>query len=370
MKTLIRLLTLAAIATFFALPAFAQDTAAAAPADPCTTAGEDDLYKKYYEEKNTKKDQAAAYETAKQYLAKYPNCTDRYTSNVKKFHDAYAAAVGAANEEKDFYIALYGSDAAKTGRNIPKAFDIGKRMLAKNADDLSVLIQLGYAGYMEWASGKPAFVADSAAYLRKSLQLIDGGKGIDKWTPFTSREEALSYLNLYAGELTITGKQPGDAQTAAFKEALPIYLKAATMEGPSKKLADPYARLAVAYQLTQYVPMLAEYKKMYEGKPESEESKAALEQLNQVMDRIIDAYARAINLAGSEPRYAKDKVTWTQELTALYKFRHEDKTDGLDAFIAGITATPLPEPFTPKPFVATPVSGTNGTPAATAEKKP
>ena len=369
MKTLIRLLTLAAIATFFALPALAQDTPAA-PADPCATAGEDDLYKKYYEEKNTKKDQAAAFETAKQYLAKYPNCTDRYTSNVKKFHDAYAAALGAANEEKDFYIALYGSDANKTGRNIAKAFDIGKRMLAKNADDLSVLIQLGYAGYMEWANKNPAFVGDSAAYLRKSLQLMDAGKSIDKWTPFTSRDEAASYLNLYAGELTITGKE-GDAQIAAFKEAMPVYLKAATMEGPSKKLADPYARLAVAYQVTQYVPMLAEYKKMYEGKPESEESKAALEQLNQVMDRIIDAYARAINLAGSEPRYAKDKATWTQELTALYKFRHEDKTDGLAAYIAGITATPLPEPFTPKPFVATPVTGTNGTqPAATAEKKP
>src|SRR5215207_7595496 len=114
MKTLIRLLTLAAIATFFALPAFAQDTPAA-PADPCATAGEDDLYKKYYEEKNTKKDQAAAYETGKQYLAKYPNCTDKYTVNVQKFVKAYGDALGAANEEKEFYVALYGSDAAKTG---------------------------------------------------------------------------------------------------------------------------------------------------------------------------------------------------------------------------------------------------------------
>lgn len=369
MKTLIRLLTLAAIATFFALPALAQDTPAA-PADPCTTAGEDDLYKKYYEEKNVKKDQAAAYETGKQYLAKYPNCTDKYTANVQKFVKAYGDAVGAANEEKDFFIALYGSDANKTGRNIPKAFEIGKRMLAKDADNLTVLIQLGYAGYTEWANKNPAFVADSSASLRRALQLMDSGKNIDKWTPFSSREEALSFLNFYTGELTISGKT-GDAQTAAFKEALPIYLKAATIEGPTKKLPDPYARIAVAYQVSQYAPMLAEYKKLYEGKPESEESKAALEQLNQVMDRIIDAYARAINLAGTDAKYATLKATWTQELTALYKFRHEDKTDGLDAYIAGITATPLPEPFTPKPFVATPVTGTNGTqPAATAEKKP
>ena len=370
MKTLIRLLTLAAVATFFALPAFAQDTAApAAPADPCATAGEDDLYKKYYDEKNVKKDQAAAFETAKQYLAKYPTCTDRYSSNVKKFHDAYAAAVGVANEEKEFLIALYGSDANKTGRNIAKAFEIGKRMLAKDADNLPVLVQLGYAGYTEWANKNPAFVADASTSLRRALQLIESGKNADKWTPFASREEAVSFLNFYSGELTISGKT-GDAQTAALKEALPIYMKAATIEGPAKKLPDTYARIAVAYQVSQYAPMLAEYKKMYEGKPESEESKAALEQLNQVMDRIIDAYARAINLAGADAKYATLKSNWTQEVTALYKFRHEDKTDGLDAYIAGITATPMPEPFTPKPFVATPVSGTNGTPAATAEKKP
>ena len=369
MKTLLRLLTLAAIATFFALPAFAQDAAAAAAADPCTTAGEDELYKKYYDEKNVKKDQAAAYETAKQYLSKYPACTDRYSSNVKKFHDAYAAALGEANEEKDFLIALYGSDANKTGRNVAKAFEIGKRMLAKDANNLPVLIQLGHTGYTEWANKNPAFVADSTANLRKSLQLIEAGKTIDKWTPFASRDEAVSYLNFYLGELTITNKPAGAAQTAALKEALPIYLKAATMEGPAKKLPDTYARLAVGYQVTQYAPMLAEYTKMYPT--ESEESKAALEQLNQVMDRIIDAYARAINLAGSEPRYAKDKAAWTQELTSLYKFRHADKPDGLAAYIAGITATPLPEPFTAKPFVATPVSGTGGTPpAATAEKKP
>ncbi len=368
MKTLTRLLTLTALATCFALAAFAQDPAAA-PADPCASADKDALYTKYYEEKKKEADQQPAFETAKQYLAKYSSCPDRYTASVKKFHDTYASLLGAANEEKDFLVALYGNgDANKTGRNIPKAFEIGKRLLAKDADNLPVLVQLGYAGYFEWANKNPAFVADSSANLRKAVQLIEGGKSIDKWTPFASREETLSFLNFYLGELTITGTKDA-AQTAALKSALPIYMKAATLEGPAKKLAETYARIALAYHVTQYTPMLAEYTKMYPT--ESEESKAALEQLNQVMDRVIDGYARAINLAGSEPKYAKDKATWTQELTALYNFRHKGKESGLNAFIAGITATPLPEPFTPKPFVATPVSGANGTqPTATAEKKP
>jgi hypothetical protein len=363
MKTFIRLLTLAAVATFFALPAFAQDTAAA-PADPCATAGEDELYKKYYDEKNTKKDQAAAFETAKQYLAKYPNCSDRYTANVKKFHDAYAAAVTAVNEEKDFYIALYGSDANKTGRNVGKAYEIGRRLLAKNPEDLSVLMQLGYAGYTDWANKNPAFAADSATNLVKAIRLIEGGKSIDKWTPFNNRDEALSYLNFAAGDLLIKDRPT---------EALPFYLKAAALEGPMKKDALTYARLGAIYYLTQYEPMQKDFTAKYAGKEETPESKAALDNLNQVVDRIVDAYARAINLAGSDQRFAATKAEWLTQVTELYKFRHEGKTDGLDAYIAGITATPLPEPFRPSaaPAATTPANGNNGTtPTATAEKKP
>lgn len=362
MKNFTRLLTLAAIATFFALPAFAQDTAAAAPADPCTTAGEDDLYKKYYDEKNVKKDQAAAYETGKQYIAKYPNCTDKYSANVQKFVKAYGDAVGDVKLDADFWNALYGSDANKTGRNIARAFELGKQKLGKKADDLSVLVQLGSAGYTELASGNPAFITDAAGYTRRSLQLIEGGASIDKWTPFASRDEALSYLNFYLGELTIKNNPA---------EALPLYIKAATLEGPMKKDALTYARLAALYALTQYEPMQKDFTAKYAGKDETPESKAAFDNINGVVDRIIDAYARAVNLAGSEARFAKLKPDWTTQVTELYKFRHEGKTDGLDTYIAGITATPLPEPFTPKPFVAAPVSGTNGTtPTATAEKKP
>jgi hypothetical protein len=62
------------------------------------------------------------------------------------------------------------------------------------------------------------------------------------------------------------------------------------------------------------------------------------------MDRVIDAYARAVALAGNEPQYQTAKASWTKQLTTLYKFRHADSDAGLTEFIAGVLSKPLPQP--------------------------
>jgi hypothetical protein len=99
-------------------------------------------------------------------------------------------------------------------------------------------------------------------------------------------------------------------------------------------------------------------------KEETDESKHALNNLNQVMDRVMDAYARAIRLAGSDPKFQKAKAEWMQQLTDFYKFRNNNTTTGLEAFIASTESKPLPEPFTPQPYVPTatpaPATGSNG----------
>jgi hypothetical protein len=132
------------------------------------------------------------------------------------------------------------------------------------------------------------------------------------------------------------------------------------METPVKTTAGAYARLAAAYQVGQYDPLQKEFTAKYGGKPETEESKHALNNLNQVMDRVIDAYARAVNLAGNDAKLAEDKKVWLETLTGFYKFRNNDSTTGLDAFIASATSKPLPAPFTPQPYVpsATPAPTT------------
>jgi len=63
------------------------------------------------------------------------------------------------------------------------------------------------------------------------------------------------------------------------------------------------------------------------------------------MDRIIDAYARAIAAAGTDPKTETSRKEWLTQLTTYYKFRHNNTDAGINEFIQSSLAKPLP----PKP---------------------
>ncbi|HLL16723.1 MAG TPA: hypothetical protein VK388_16820 [Pyrinomonadaceae bacterium] len=362
MRNLIRLLTLAALATFFALPSFAQ-TAAAAPAadaNPCEEAARGEMYTRYYELKG-KKDakgqpdpaaQKEAYGIGQEYLTKYASCNDTYSKAVQKFVTQYGEAVRKVSGAAEL------SDALYVKKDYAKAFQIAQPMIAADPENLSLLIQLGYAGYNAQSLNPPlaTFSPTALGYAKRAIQMLEAGKSPSEWVLFKSKDEALAYLNFAVGEYMIKSEPAG---------AIPFYLKSLALESDVKKTPAAYARLAAAYQVGQYDPLQREFTAKYGGKPETDESKFALNNLNQVMDRVIDAYARAVNLAANDtnPKMVAEKKVWMETLTGFYKFRNNDSVTGLDAFIASATSKPLPAPFTPQPYVpaATPAPSTGGT---------
>ena len=358
MRNLIRLLTLTALATLFALPSFAQEAAAPAAANPCEEAARGEMYTKYYELKG-KKDakgqpdaaaQKEAYGIGQEYLTKYASCNDTYSKAVQKFVTQYGEAVRKVGNAAEL------SDALYKNKDYAKAFQLAQPMIAADPENLSLLIQLGYAGYNAQSLNPPVttFSPTALGYAKKAIQMLEGGKTPSEWVLFKSKDEALAYLNFAVGEYMIKSDPAG---------AVPFYLKSFALESPVKTTAAAYARLAAAYQVGQYDPLQREFTAKFGGKPETEESKFALNNLNQVMDRVIDAYARAVNLAGNDPKAAADKKVWLETLTGFYKFRNNDSAAGLDAFIASATSKPLPAPFTPQPYVpaAAPAPSTGGT---------
>jgi len=362
MRNLIRLLTLAALATFFALPSFAQ-TAAAAPAadaNPCEEAARGEMYTRYYELKG-KKDakgqpdpaaQKEAYGIGQEYLTKYASCNDTYSKAVQKFVTQYGEAVRKVSGAAEL------SDALYVKKDYAKAFQIAQPMIAADPENLSLLIQLGYAGYNAQSLNPPlaTFSPTALGYAKRAIQMLEAGKSPSEWVLFKSKDEALAYLNFAVGEYMIKSEPAG---------AIPFYLKSLALESDVKKTPAAYARLAAAYQVGQYDPLQREFTAKYGGKPETDESKFALNNLNQVMDRVIDAYARAVHLAANDtnPKMVAEKKVWMETLTGFYKFRNNDSVTGLDAFIASATSKPLPAPFTPQPYVpaATPAPSTGGT---------
>ena len=233
-------------------------------------------------------------------------------------------------------------------KDYPGAFAVGKQVFVDDPDYLKGYLGLALAGAI---SQNQALAGDTVTYAQKAIEMIESGKAPDKWAPFDNKEDAQAKLNYAIGTIKV---KEGPEQ------AIPYLLKAASYNSSKiKQTAILYAYLAEAYDRGFYAKQLADYEAKYKGKDETPEGKLALENINQILDREIDAYARAVALAGDD---ATNKTTWMEALTGLYKFRH-DKTDvGLDKLIAGILATPLPPlptPITvlPTPPAATPAAG-------------
>jgi len=339
MKKITQLIAIGATAAIFALPAAAR-TLLSQPGtlvqDQCTQENKDTWYATFRADLKT--DQAKAYEAAKKYLACTPEDTD-ITKYLKKFVAAYDREFRKVRLPQLIY----------NEKKYADAFTLGKEILNDEPDNLKVLIDLGYAGYLAAAAKNNSFSADAINYAKKAIQLIESGKTVDSWQPFGSKDEALAYLNYSIGVLTL----PQDPASA-----LSYLIKAAQFESNLKKLPFLYAYIAGAYEAGPYAKQSADYKRLFEGKDETPESKLALANINQVVDRMVDAYARAVAAAGNDPKFQSSKPEWVEGLTTWYKYRHDKSDAGMNEMVASILTKPLPPE--PTPLITLPPSSTPG----------
>ncbi|MDT5157139.1 MAG: hypothetical protein QOC61_2097 [Acidobacteriota bacterium] len=361
MKNVLRLLVIAALATAFALPAFAQDTAGGtAAASAQDVQAKADLYTNKFlpNYKGTPEQQKIAYDAGKEYLSKFGTPTDESDKKIVDFIQKWVTKYENAAADFNFTKAV--------NENPSQAFQLSRDLLVKNPDNLKVYLQLVVAGLKNAQSGNKSLNADTANAARKALQLIEQGKTSDVWLPFTSQQEAAPGLNYYLGFFTLENS-PAEAAT--------YLLKAAQSSSSYSKEPTTFEFLGAAYFNSEYKPLAAEYKQKYENQPETPESKALFDKINAVTDRVIDSYARAVALTPASQTKAKsDRMT---KLTALYKQRHESDA-GLQELIASILTKPImlpgqePAP-TPSPSSSSAVTGTDGTtakPMATTTAKP
>lgn len=318
------------LALLFAL-ALVFSTSARLQAQPRTTPGQETedeykvtTYKKFVE--NREPNPAAAYQAAKDYMARYNKEDDQYTRYLKQWISAFEKDERQDNLLRSIY----------TEKNYTAGFGLAKQVLTDDPEDVKALIALGYGGYLATINAKNEnFNPDSVRYAQKAIQLLEAGKTPDAWEPFKSREDAIASLNYAIGFIDLKPHP---------EEAIGRFVKVVQIDSELRKTPSTYYLLAVAYEQGPYKRLSADYTKRFANQPETPESKAAIETLNKVMDHIVDAYARAVALAGNDPQQQAKKAEWTKRLTDLYKFRHENSDTGLNEFVAGVLATPLPQP--------------------------
>jgi hypothetical protein len=290
-------------------------------------------YRKFRD--NYENNPAAAYQAAKSYMARYNKEDDQYTRYLKAWIAAYEEDEKArrlAAEKADREQQLLGSF---THKDFAKAYGMAKQVLADDPDNVKVLIALGYEGVIASTEARnEAFNNDAANYAQKAIQLIESGKAPDTWAPFKNREDVLASLYYAMGFYFLKPKP---------ESSIANFVKAAQIDSDRKTATSTYYYLALAYQNGPYKRLSDDFSKRFANQPESPESKAALESINKIVDKMIDAYARAVALAGNDAQQQAAKAQWMTQLTNFYKFRHENSDAGLTEFIAGILKTPLPQ---------------------------
>ena len=317
--------------------------------DQCAPEAKTALYKTFTD--NRKEDQAKAFEAAKKYLA-CPAAAE-VTPDEQKIID-YLKKWSTAYEEGMKKIKL--TQLLYNDKKYPEAYALGREILTAEPENLKILVDLGANGYVVAPLKNQQLNNESLEYARKALAMIESGKNVDDWSPLAGREAALAYLNFTIGALTLE-KEPANA--------LKNLIKSAQFETPLKKSPFTYAYIAAAYETGPYAKQSEAYKTMYGGKDETPESKLALANVNQIVERMIDGYARAVSLAGSDAAFAQQKPIWMESLTGWYKYLHNNSDAGLTEYIASVTSKPLPPEPTPLTSLPTPApaaspTGTSG----------
>lgn len=319
------------------------------------------LYEKFYNAVQAKNEQEA-FTTGQDYLSKHGTEKDTYTEYIRNWVTDYEKRQ-KLSVFADFY-------AASNAKDYNKTFTLGRQILSQQPDNLNILIGLANASYLANFAENRQFNNEGLTHARKALQLLEAGKepvnlnpdnkDTTPYYPFKTKNDALAFLNLTIGDINLANNQTAEAANS--------YVKAASYDSFLKKEPSTYASLAQAY-LLDYNRLKADFERYYAGKDESPESKAALENLNQVIDRIIDAQARVIAFAGTESKYQAAKTNAEQQFKGFYAFRNKGET-GMPQYLASVQTKPLPQPVIvtiAAPTVAPPTDGASTTQPPTSQ---
>ena len=332
-----------------------------------------DIYKKFYD--NRIPNPAVAYQAARDYMTRYSKEKDQYTDYLRQWMSFYE------RDDRKRRLPILINE-----KNFTEAYRVGNQILAEEPEFLRTQIDLGYAGYLAATycsnalteagdtikkiaqrcnvtpeevsrmnnnvpvdnplpvgqqiklppAAATTFTAEALTNARKAIQAVELGKAPSEWTPYKGKDDTLAHLYYAVASLNLRTTPD---------QAIDALLKVVQLNSELKKSASTYFYLAYAYETGPYRALSTAYQRDFADKPETPQSKAALDRLNVVIDRMIDAYARAVAAAGNDPKAQQAKAGWMASLTSYYKFRNNNSDAGLQELINTSLSKPLP----PKP---------------------
>lgn len=280
---------------------------------------------------NSAPDAAAKLTQAEAFVKKYPKSTLRpqvaqsITSEIGRVTDAGQRLVLAErfiktfnnDVESDRMKALVVDEYVRANR-VDEAFTFGGTLLAKQPENITVLSILAIAGSEEARKQNPKYATQTWQYGLKAIELIEANKKPANMDDafWTYHQSLLPQLYLSVGTLALAGGKPAEARPR---------LEKAIQLNPS----EPTAYFFLGGLIDDEYRVVAEsYQAMKEG-PEKQET---LKKATELMDKVIDLYARALGAAADKPNLKATYDQVLEQITPYYRYRYKSTT-GLQALI-------------------------------------
>jgi predicted Zn-dependent protease len=280
----------------------------------------------------TAADPSAKLQAASEFVKKYPKSTVRYeaasyvASEIAKA-DAAAQITLSQNfltiftESKEAAIiqSLVIDAYIKTNK-VDEAFKTGAAYLEKNPEDVAVLTQLALTGVDQAKRQNGSYVQQSATYGAKAISLIEADKMPDTFSAEDRTRYKTFWMPYLYQSLGLIAYMTGNKEDARAK------LDKAVAGNPN----DPFTYVLLGSLVNEEYQALAERHKTMMSGPLKDET---LKRANAKVDEIIDFYAHAVGLSEGKAEYQQLHDQILTDLTAYYKYRHNNSADGLQALI-------------------------------------
>ena len=258
---------------------------------------------------------------AEDFIAKFPasnarlSVTELIAAEILKIKNGSVAlalleraqAVFTTDEERDLLKPVALTAYALSNRP-DEAFALAAEILKKDPDNLAVLVQMTQLGVEEAKKRNRKYADVSLQYGLKAIALIEADKKLVNELGQLYQHTAILYL------------ASGNTQEA----------KSRLEKAASLSPQDPgtFALLGRVINV-DYQTQLSAYESMPEGKAKQDVSK----QLEAVLDKVIDNYARAAALATGRAEYQMLLRQVIPDLTTYYKQRNNGSIKGLQQLI-------------------------------------
>ncbi len=307
------------------------------------------LYQQYLDNyKGNIEQKKIAIKAGKEYIEKYGDDAD-FKPQIEYLKKAILELENIVNCcEPDIDPKYYREfDQAFKNKNWDDLFETGAKILDREPEFVDIALVLASVGFDSLVENKDkTFLRQTLYYAEKSIKLLESGAKSERYGVFEyeyktkefpdGRANALGWMHYFIGYIK-------HFHFSQREQAVSYLYKSITYKSETRERPIIYVLIGEFYQ-NELFRLEQQEKRQIESYPDNTPERDA--KTNALLDRAIDAFARAYFAAKSEPETDKKTLQIIfDKLQELLKMRDKNKsTFDFDKLISNIIAKPMPDP--------------------------